>query len=300
MKPFSIEVSNELDSEYIQKLAFKAGYKWTSISTPQSVMTWKIRYIGFNVNKRMDLTHGCKKEPNYVFPSQAEEIVKLFEKEKEPEFKKGDWVTVHTPFNGDNLAKKGNTFKIDKMFESLDKDLGMWLVSKDEENKASIKSVRPSSPSEIESHLINEAKEKGFVVGAKVKRQDKIYEIQKIELVTDETVHYFSCSIDEYFDKNGFHLAVRYNGSSVPLPECELLPSHPQITINGYTAKFEAWGLDFNNGCAKIDKDLFIALAKTRHESTGKGNKVITSVKMGSGEFTASQIKEIADYYNNK
>lgn len=74
--------------------------------------------------------------------------------------------------------------------------------------------------------------------------------------------------------------------------------STPEIEINGYKAEFKEWGLDFNNGCATINKKCFIDLYDFfSDKSYTNQNKSITSVTIGRGTFTTDQIKQIVDYY---
>jgi hypothetical protein len=288
-KKFSIQVLNKLDSEYIQKKAEEAGYIQTTGNPFESD---RLKYLHFNTCVNGHITWSEDTDsPFYKFPSQAEEIVKLFEKEKEPEFKVGDWVIVKGFVREDTLGrqyyKEGEIFRV----EWLE---GIWCA-KQKHREIRIASLRHATPSEIEAHLIKEAKEKGFVVGADFLSawEDNPSEC-KGTFHFEETTSTGKKNVlwnGTRGDRAGW---VYWDGKWAILKS-----SYPKIEVNGYKAEFKDWGLDFNGGCAKIDRSLFTGLANYINIS-GTGNKKITSVKIGTGEFTASQIKEIADHYNKK
>lgn len=71
----------------------------------------------------------------------------------------------------------------------------------------------------------------------------------------------------------------------------------PDITINGYEAKF------FNNyvkfGCAKIDNNIFTTLVHQGFLNTFDfSNRQIQSITIGKGVFSKEAIKQIAEYIN--
>lgn len=74
----------------------------------------------------------------------------------------------------------------------------------------------------------------------------------------------------------------------------------PQITINGYKGEFFDWGISFNSGCAKIQKEIFISLSKHIGQKFEYTNREVESITIGKGTFTKEQIKEIAEFYLNK
>jgi hypothetical protein len=258
--------------------------------------------------------------------AELEEKIKGFTKEleelklsvKEEELKEGDYVevikegncfTTHSDAEKDKLyayGKKAVMGQIGKVikytsFWNCDKII---VVQVNNENyylnfTTTYPPVRKITKEEIESHLIKEAEKKGFVKGAKVKEGI----IQEIYFFPTMPVGKHSDQIREYEKVNGVNfLVIVTEWFSTPLKECELLPSHPSITINGYKAEFKDWGLDFNNGCATSSKDVFISLDNFHGKNSwwSKSNKTLTSVKIGNGEFTVKQIEEIANYYKSK
>jgi hypothetical protein len=79
----------------------------------------------------------------------------------------------------------------------------------------------------------------------------------------------------------------------------------PQITINGYKGEFFDDYVKF--GCANIHKNIFLDLNTLNSDLRNgdsiigrKSNKEIESVTIGKGTFTKEQIKEIAEYYNER
>lgn len=155
-------------------------------------------------------------------------------------------------------------------------NLNYLLSKKDSQYKV-------ATPQEIEAYLLKEAEKKGFVKGARAKnRFNQSHTIQSVFYSNGEIgyVHSFGECRDI-------------------IDQCaEIIPSCPQIVINGHEAKFEDWGLDFNNGCAKIDKELFIRANDLINEGMLKGNKEITMITYGTGEFTAKEISLIAKHYD--
>lgn len=71
----------------------------------------------------------------------------------------------------------------------------------------------------------------------------------------------------------------------------------PQITVNGYKGEFFEEYVKF--GCAKISKYIFIHLSSINRDFI-ENNREIESVTIGKGTFSKEQIKEIAEYYQNK
>lgn len=64
------------------------------------------------------------------------------------------------------------------------------------------------------------------------------------------------------------------------------------IEVNGYEAEFHDGYVKF--GCAKIDNAFFTKADKLRgFVETGKGNRLLTGVKIGEGLFDIETIKEI-------
>lgn len=164
------------------------------------------------------------------------------------------------------------------------------------------------APQEIESHLIKEAEKKGFVKGAKVRYLDTTPNIiQEIELY--DLIKQGSYAVCTYAEKEKYFLVIKDRSITIPLPECTLVPSHPEIKVTvgdtEYTAEFKNWGISFNN-CAKFNKSDVIKLSNltdflnTQSTNPNKTNRKINSIKWGKAEFTINQLKQITDYYNSK
>jgi len=89
---FSILVSNPLDSEYIQKTAFKAGYKWAG-GNPEGLDNLHEKEFIFYPNVKT-MNYNDVNFPwrfNYSFPKDAVKIHELF---NTPEYKVGDYVVL--------------------------------------------------------------------------------------------------------------------------------------------------------------------------------------------------------------
>jgi len=89
---FSINVNSPLDSEYVQKLSFKAGYHWLDMYQEPKYATAK--QLFFHPDKTMargseDAYSDTK--INYSFPKDAVKIHEIF---NTPEYKKGDYVVL--------------------------------------------------------------------------------------------------------------------------------------------------------------------------------------------------------------
>jgi len=95
---FSINVNSPLDSEYVQKLSFKAGYKWSISGEIMYTNEPKLNFRGKNIeySGRDFMPEGVK--ITYSFPEDALAIQKLF---NTPEYKEGDYVVL-----GDNLRSR--------------------------------------------------------------------------------------------------------------------------------------------------------------------------------------------------
>lgn len=76
----------------------------------------------------------------------------------------------------------------------------------------------------------------------------------------------------------------------------------PYITINGYQAVFKEDYVEF--GCAKLSKhfihELYESLVELNESAKelANTNRTLNSVKLGVGEFTIGQIKQIKEYYS--
>jgi hypothetical protein len=75
-------------------------------------------------------------------------------------------------------------------------------------------------------------------------------------------------------------------------------PKFPDITINGYKGEFFDEYVKF--GCAIINKHIFDVLFDIIELKPDNNNRTINEVTIGSGKFSAAQIKQIAGYYKAK
>jgi hypothetical protein len=248
------------------------------------------------MNKIAELEEQIKRhsEVSQILTKQLEEL-KLSAKEEE--FKVGDYVFIldkhDSKYNNGEVVKVARMSDLHKVYNSQ----FYWLYTDTGGNDIVLsKNTRKATKEEIESHLIKEAEKKGFVKGAKVK--GTAYLGGKFSATIDKVTISFGT---EYLFQLWRNNTSEFWGIK-NLSDAELIPSHPSITINGYKAEFKEWGLDFNNGCAKIDKDFFIQISKYFNHGIeqGTGNKPLTAVIFGSGEFTIKQINEIANYYKSK
>lgn len=258
--------------------------------------------------------HMDNSHPTYTLPDQWSEALKAAAEVEEEAYKEGDWVLA----NGYDIVREGNGFS-GRVFSKLyppnmdgKKTTSGMLPGEAEfcvfaqgrfRNILKSHIERKATEEEIKNHLIEEANKKGFVVGARFRHAAGFeYTIEGFKLITDDATDTTGSELTSaHFKTHGIHLAICFSRSClIPLERTTLVPSHPSITINGYEAKFEDWGLDFNNGCAKIDKYLIKNICHVINNGYENGNKNITSVKIGAGEFTADQIKEIAEYYAGK
>jgi hypothetical protein len=234
-------------------------------------------------------------------PQDWQKALDLAAEVEKPEFKSGDYVVFINKSGCRITAEIGALALVNENRDYLDVK---WLCSKacsQHDGGYYHEDFRLATHEEIEATLIEEAKKKGFVVGAKIKTGKGYPEsgtIEGFQLIT--TANGSGLTMD-FFVKNGIHLAVKFNGVClIPVEQC-ILTNIPIIKVNGYEAKFEDWGLDFN-GCAKINKDAFIEAQDfiTKVNSLSMMNRTVTSIKIGKGEFSPAQIEEIVKYYQEK
>jgi hypothetical protein len=222
------------------------------------------------------ITELEEKIKNHLFTGEqlSKELEALKLSAKEEEFKVGDYIVA------EGAIPKG-VRKITKC-ESINTTLN-WSQPGDNAMVHSwdLKKVRKATKEEIESHLIKEAN-KRYPLGTKY-----IYNNKNHKVGGEFRVHEMS---------TGFYITDGHGGCVYEYGKwAEILPSHPQITINGYKAEFKEDYVVF--GCAVISKDIFInlhGLKNTRYN----GNKYLASVKIGIGEFTMAQIEEISKHYS--
>ena len=197
------------------------------------------------------------------------------------EFKVGDWVTWID----------GTTGRIVKHCKSFADSWSLDVKGDTEQyNSCSESNLRLATPEEIKKTLVEEAVKRGFKEGVKVRSL-----IHNKDLFCNNTINgfeYYSDYDKLHFGSDGVSCVVIYEKGKW----AEILPSYPQIEINGYKGEFFDNYVKF--GCAEISKEVFIDLAKCREYKNT--NRDIESATIGKGTFSKDQIKLIAEYYLNK
>jgi len=225
------------------------------------------------------------------------EIVEQWEPvyEEIPEYKVGDWVVPlvesGSTDSGSHMRTVGKAYLVYEIYNPPRKGVRTYNAEGKEDGNGSllVEHVRPATKEEIETFLIEEAK-KRYPIGSKFK---SAYDNSYVGII--ETQNFYVRN-DNYITLNSSTgVCVYYNNKWA-----EILPSYPNITINGYRAEFFKNYVKF--GCAEIDKSIFINLYNLIYTGNfnKNSNKLIESVTIGKGIFTKEQIKEIAEYYLNK
>lgn len=234
------------------------------------------------------------KDIHFELETHYGEALRLAGEKEEEEFKVGDWVKVVKFVEGGELGRSnhdiGDVFQISEIVDSTCEGVGKWVYEKCG-NPISIHALHKSTPQEIESHLISEAKKRGLdKIGAKFYNVNKDYgRNEHLESVSEGRFQYIKEEDLLYVDGNTCY----HKGTWA-----EVLPSHPQIEINGYKAEFFEDHVSF--GCAKFDRRVFTVLQEVmngKHGEGSKSNRKLVSVKLGEGEFSREQIIEIADHF---
>ena len=210
--------------------------------------------------------------------------------DEQPQYKVGDWVVGYVNSSG------GVVYFIGRY--ASPKQMDNWIVLK--EHYSMVKSMscglfdgikRHATEEEIKTRLLAEAKTRGYGVGVKVK---PLYETPRAYWTLCGNGHSYTKDAANT-KKEGFYYynsLVYFDGKWA-----EILPSTPQIEVNGYKAEFFDEYVKF--GCATINKDVFLTLDKINPNYTKRSNRKIESVKIGKGKFTKEQIAEIANHYKN-
>ena len=253
---------------------------------------------------------------DFVFTSQSWEEYKPLKypeywkiKYKEEEFKVGDIVkvtkdgnnasqcnSVSVPAGGIYFDKnwKNNVYKINRFCTKYGNGFIKCNIYElfylDGRNAGCVYStaLQLASPEEIkeyENNLLLEEAKRRYPVGTKFESassEGKICYVEHIPIFKNGLIG---------TKDNGLNGIIYKNGKWA-----EILPSYPQITINGYTGEFFDDYVRF--GCAQIDREVFIDLFSCKEYCNT--NRDIESVTIGKGTFSKKQIKEIALYYLEK
>ena len=207
-----------------------------------------------------------------------------FEPVFKEEFKIGDWVTCGRDVIG-RIVEHCKSFA-DSWSLDAKGDLEKY-------NSCSESGLRLATSEEIKKTLVEEAIKRGFKGGVKIDKTSLNYVGHTMfwTLSSSSSGFTYEPSRDELQWSASQDIVYR-NGKWA-----EILPSYPQIEINGYKGEFFDWGVKF--GCAEIDKDVFIRLGQLG-QGLNRCNRALESVVIGKGTFSKDQIKLIADYYLNK
>jgi hypothetical protein len=195
----------------------------------------------------------------------------------------------------------GSSFTKDKIYTQDDK--GLYTCNFGKKTRwTSINHGKWQVPtvSEIESYLISEAEKKGFVKGAKVKHGKSIGEIDNIVMVTKLDRTNNSIPVENYFIKNGGNFLIIHSSYkfTVPLEECELIPTHPSIEISSYKVEFKEDHIKV--GCRSIEAVSIRELNKAIKNFVAINSLDINSIDVGCGnKVTVKQIEEIAKHYQS-
>jgi hypothetical protein len=226
----------------------------------------------------------------------------LKEKEEKESLKPGDYCFYNDAAKRELVTVyRSGIMKVDKMCHIT--NYGLNNVFLNQYNSTAQSWLRKATEEEIKNYLLSEAEKKGFVKGARVKVVKKVtdgwYSVQfgtfdpiKSSFGDQGVIEHLSIRNNSVYAKMNCH-----GTGEVCIDAIKLLPSTPQIEINGYKAEFKEWGISFNGGCAKISKEVFIQLAKSCNGAINDDNRTLESVKIGKGEFTRDQIKEIATHF---
>lgn len=207
-----------------------------------------------------------------------------FEPVFKEKFKIGDWVTGGRDVTG-RIVKHCKSFA-DSWSLDAKGDLEKY-------NSCSESGLRLATSEEIKKTLVEEAIKRGFKGGVKIDKTSLNYVGHTMfwTLSSSSSGFTYEPSRDELQWSASQDIVYR-NGKWA-----EILPSYPQIEINGYKGEFFDDYVKF--GCAEIDKDVFIRLGQLG-QGLNRCNRVLESVTIGKGTFSKDQIKLIADYYLNK
>lgn len=223
----------------------------------------------------------------FQLESEYAEALEHARKQLEPGFKVGDWVIKKDHEKCLLLInKKGyefSGFDVDGKWDD-----NRWYGSKNHWN-SNKDGYRKATKEEIEKALIQEKDRRGFKKGVTVKDLSDT----GVEKITSDKFQY-DYEYDELFvssDSMYMGKAIIYSKSRW----AEIIED--TIEVNGYEAEFCDGYVKF--GCAEIENSIFIELQKFFDEENpfckGIGNRALTSVKIGEGEFDRETIQKIVD-----
>ncbi len=209
--------------------------------------------------------------------------------------KVGDYVTHDETFCGGNPnLVNGATYRV-KVIDSL---CGHLEVGSRDDGW-SRKRFRPATRAEIESFLLKEAADLGFVIGAKVTSNTNAGPITKLMVRFKNDPCVSSAVCDREAEKGAPFVSVQFDKMwSQPLSALTLVKDDPiEIVVEGqtYKADFSQPGLVIF-GCAKIAVSqihaahVFMSNLFLVHSQT---NRVIEGVFIGKGLFTRQLLDKL-------
>lgn len=249
----------------------------SSVHTPNIIIAGM---IGYYIPKIEELGIMDWFEPVYGEELKVGDIVKVISNIECSKISACNDSSFYKPGKIGKLTKSEGTYYANK-------NTNWWFMEGCPESAITCNQLVLATANEIkeyENNLLLEEAKKRYPVGCKV----KLMSLNTGGDFNNEVR--FSCyqfiGNQLYVDNN---LLIYDNGKWV-----EIIPSHPKITINGYTGEFFDTHVKF--GCAEISKQLFLELYAVK-DSTWTNGREIESITIGKGTFSKAQIKEIAEYY---
>lgn len=224
--------------------------------------------------------------------------------------------TAVSPIQPNTYVARLNDGAIALVTCTSDETSGLYLTGLLVDGWYTTTAFRPATNDEIKAHLIKEAEKRGIRVGVTVELDGphasrtlrRHFEVGRFELRHEETNHNrgkWSPFDNEHWQeiKRPFLSAIQATTIEVPstVPVAYLNVGKPalSITVDGhtYTPTFKEGYVEF--GCAHIANDVILAA----HELTSKhlfsqpvqGNRSVTSIRIGKGDFSPSLLKGLAD-----
>jgi len=219
----------------------------------------------------------------------------------ELEIKAGDYVYC---LAGSSLVSGLKTGRIYKVFD-LDA-FDIWTSEEDKQFDRGWlrKRFRKATREEITKHLLDEAAQKGFIVGAKFEygKFSTKGSIEKLEVLFDKKDIDSRNNSPIVDGKTDFPFVIVYGKPNgvFPIDKIKIIKDEISIEVNGtkYIAKFIEKEQVVNFGCANIAFSIFESAYKFMKTAVDNpaNNRYVESVKIGNGVFSFELIKKI----NNK
>lgn len=114
------------------------------------------------------------------------------------------------------------------------------------------------------------------------------FKVESVEIKLEK--EYSSREVKNFYDKHGYVIILRGDIYSIPYTS-NIKLAVPDVTINGYKAEFKDNMVMF--GCAAISKEQLKDAQTFLEKKYEDGNRENNSVKIGAGEFTLQNIKDL-------